>query len=217
MPRCKRQRGRAGLVGYGTGDLRLPESGALPPRSRRACLRMWRQTGCVASLFIREGNGLFDRNGFLAARLPADDTRLKRLLARALPTGGGQAVSGSMTVRRLPGLPRLTVHVNPVATRPMELDARRVAALVWVLDPEFRPHIDPGLVAATLGLTPVESRVAVLLAEGKSVHDIAAATGRQEHSVRFHIRQIHRKQGTSRRADLVRLALSLVDSSHSRP
>ena len=167
--------------------------------------------------FMRQADGLFDRDGFLAARLPADDTRLKRLLARALPTSGGQAVSGSMTVRRSPGLPRLAVHVNPVEFRQIELDARRVAALAWVLDPEFRPHIDPGLVAATLGLTPVESRVAVLLAEGKSVRDIAAATGRQEHSVRFHIKQIHRKQGTSRRADLVRLVLSLVDFSHSRP
>ena len=62
---------------------------------------------------LRQGDGLFDQGGFLAAWLPEDNARLKRLLAHALPTGGGQAVSGSMTVGRLPGLPRLAVHVSP--------------------------------------------------------------------------------------------------------
>jgi PAS domain-containing protein len=128
---------------------------------------------------LRQGDGLFDRGGFLAAWSPADNARLKRLLAHALPTGGGQAVSGSMTVGRLPGLPRLAVHVSPVDARQMDFGTQRVAALVLALDPEFQSDIDPGLVAATLGLTPAESRVAVWLAEGKSVRDIAVATGRQ--------------------------------------
>ena len=195
---------------------------ALLDNTRTAVIHLDRQGRIAAANdrargILRQGDGLFDRAGFLAARLPADDAWLKRLLARTLPIGGGRAVSGSMTVRRSPGLPRLAVHVNPVETRQMELDDRRVAALVWVIDPEFQPPIDPGLVAATLGLTPVESQVAVLLAQGKSMRDIAAATGRQENSVRFHIKQMHRKQGTSRRAELVRLVLSLVDFSHSRP
>ena len=170
-----------------------------------------------ARSILRQGDGLFDRDGFLAAWLPADNAQLKLLLSHALPTDGGQAVSGSMTVRRSSGLPRLAVHVNPVESRQMDFNTRRIAALVWVLDPEFRPDIDPVLVASTLGLTPVESRVAVLLAAGNSVRDIAAATGHQENSVRFHIEQIHRKHGTSRQADLVHLVLSLANFSHFRP
>ena len=65
--------------------------------------------------------------------------------------------------------------------------------------------------AKTLGLTPMEGRVAVWLAEGKSVHDMAEATGRTKNSIYFHLKQIYRKQPISRQADLVRLVLSITE------
>ena len=55
-----------------------------------------------ARAILRRGDGLADRGGFLRARSPADQTRLELLLARALPTSGALAVSGSMTLRRQP-------------------------------------------------------------------------------------------------------------------
>ena len=73
--------------------------------------------------------------GFLGAWLPADNAELQSLLARALPPFGGQAASGSMTVRRASGVSRLVVHVNPVGDRQMDFRARRVAALVLVVEP----------------------------------------------------------------------------------
>ena len=72
-------------------------------------------------------------------------------------------------------------------------------------------RIDPGLVATTLGLTPMESRVAVWLAEGKSVRDMAEATGRTQGSIYWHLKQIYQKQPISRQADLVRLVLSIAE------
>ena len=53
--------------------------------------------------------------------------------------------------------------------------------------------IDPGLVARTLGLTPMESQVAVWLAEGKSVRDMAEATGRTQGSIYWHLKQIYQR------------------------
>ena len=47
--------------------------------------------------------------------------------------------------------------------------ARYVAALVLIVEPRSQHRIDPDLVARTLGLTPMESRIAVGLAEGKRV------------------------------------------------
>ena len=44
---------------------------------------------------------------------------------------------------------------------------------------------NPDLVATTLELTPVESQVAVWLAEGKSVRDMAEATTSQSQSMRI--------------------------------
>ena len=40
----------------------------------------------------------------------------------------------------------------------------------------------------TLRLTPAESRVAVLLARGRTVREIAVATQRQESTIRTHLK-----------------------------
>ena len=85
---------------------------------------------------------------------------------------------------------------------------RHVAALALVVDPENGLEIDPNRMAALLGLTPREARVAVLLAEGLGVSDVAAATGRQESTIRWNLKRIYRKQGISRQAELVRLVLA---------
>ena len=61
--------------------------------------------------------------------------------------------------------------------------ARPVAALVLIVEPGRHHRIDPGRVAAVLGLTPPESRVAVGLAEGKSVRDIAKVTCLSENTL----------------------------------
>ena len=160
---------------------------------------------------LRRGDGLFDRGGFLHARRPADNAALQRLLRRALPPFGGQGAGGSMLVRRPPGLPGLVLHLSPVVDRRPDFRARRVAALVLVVDPASRPRIAPELLAAGLGLTPMESQVAALLAQGRTVRDIAAAMGRGERTIRWHLGHIFNKHGLSRQADLVRLVLSLVE------
>ena len=158
---------------------------------------------------VRQGGGLY-------ARSPADDADLQGLLTRALPTCGGAGASGSMTVRRSAGLPPLVLHVNPVGRRETDVPVWPVAALVLVVDPTRRTRIDPDLAAAGLGLTRMESRVAVLLAEGRSVREVAAATGRRESTIRWHLRHICGKHGISRQAELVGLVLSLAGAPDSR-
>ena len=164
-----------------------------------------------ARRLLRQGDGLFDEGGFLRARLSANNARLASLLARALPALGGEGPprSGSMTVRRSPGLPHLVVHVSPVPVRQMDFGARRVAALVLVVDPASRARISARRVSVTFGLTPAEGRVAALLAEGRSVRDIAVATGHQEGYVRWLLKQVYRKHGLSGQVALVRLVLAM--------
>ena len=97
-----------------------------------------------------------------------------------------------------------------MGVRQPDYGARRVAALVLIVEPGRRSRIDPGLVAETLGLTLAESQVAVWVAEGQTVREVAAATGRTDAAIRYHLHQISQKQGVSRQADLVRLVLSLA-------
>ena len=163
---------------------------------------------------LRRGDGLFDQEGFLRARQPADHAWLETLLAGALRTHGSEAAtSGSMTIRRPPGVPRLVVHIKPVDDRRLDFGLCRVAALVLVVDAGIPPRQDAKLVAEALGLTPAESQVAVMLSEGRTVRDIAMATSRQEGTVHVLIKRACKKLGISRQVDLVRLVLPLADVS----
>ena len=164
-----------------------------------------------ARSILRQGDGLSDRDGVLRAREAADRLRLERLVASALPASGAVAVSGSMLLGRSSGLPPLVLHVKPVAVPQPDYGARHVAALILIIEPKSQHRIDPGLVARTLGLTPMESRVAVWLAEGKSVRDMAEATGHTAGSIYWQLKQIYQKHPISRQADLVRLVLSISE------
>ncbi len=160
---------------------------------------------------LRTGNGLFDKDGLLFARTPKDDDELQALLARALPPFGVTSAGGSTTVRRTGGLSPLVLHVNPVGRREMDIGVWPVAALALIVDPAHGTSVDPDLAMAALGLTHMESRVAVLLAQGMSVGAIAAALDRKESTIRTHVKHMFQKHGINRQAELVRLVLSLID------
>ena len=163
-----------------------------------------------ARALLRRGDGLADRDGCLRARAPADQVRLERLVAGALPAAG-VAVSGSLTLRRAFGVLPLVVHIKPVVSQPPDLGLQRVAALVLVVEPGRPLRLNPNLVATALGLTPAESQVAIWVAEGQTVGEIAVATGRTTSAIHYHLHQIYQKQKISRQADVVRLVLSLVE------
>ena len=163
-----------------------------------------------ARALVRQGDGLFDRGGHLHARLPADESRLQRLLASALPAHKFTRASGSMTVRRTRRATRLTLHVLPATGHPLGYDLWRIAAIVLIIEPGQCSRVDSGLVASMLGLTPAEGRVGALLADGHTVRRIALMTGTKESSIRSHMKRIYSKLGISRQADLVRLVLSVT-------
>ena len=159
---------------------------------------------------LRRGDGLSDPGGRLQTTVPTERDQFAGLVARALAPAGSP-VSGSMLLRRASLLPRFVVHVSPVGALQLDFGARRVAALVLLVEPNYQPRLDPDLVARTLGLTPAESHIAVGLAQGRSVRDMAVTTGRTEGTVYWHMKRIYHKLGISRQADLVRLVLSVAE------
>ena len=167
------------------------------------------ETNDLAGEILRQRKGLMAPGGFLRAARQVDNAELQQLLADALPPFGGQAVGGSMVIRSPSPSKTLIVHVNPVGAELRDGRTRRVAAIVLAVSPGRRVRVDPDLVASALGLTPTESQVAVMLAAGHTVREIAAATGRKERSVHWHLQQVFRKQGIGRQAELVRRVLSI--------
>ena len=164
-----------------------------------------------ARSILRQNDGLSDRDGVLCTRAPDDQPLLDRLLAAALPASGNFPASGSMTVHRPSLMLPFVVHVKPVGMPQPDYGARRVAALVLIVEPELRYRVDPSLVAAALGLTPGESQVAAWLAEGKSVKEMAQATGHTRGAIYWHLNQTYQKLHISRQAELVRLVLTVAD------
>ena len=164
-----------------------------------------------ARRLLRQGEGLSDADGVLQARAPDDQARLARLVAEALPTSRAVPVSGSMLLGRAAGVPPLVVHVKPVGVPSPDYGARPVAALVLLVEPGGHLRLDPDVVSRTLGLTPAESQVAVWLADGKNVRDMATATGLTEGAIYWHLKQIYKKLPISRQVDLVRLVLSIAE------
>ena len=204
---------RQALVSAQAGDTTVT---ALLDNPRIGVLHLdWRGRNLVANDrargLLRHGEGLSDEEGVLQARAPDDQGRLARLVAEALPTSGAVPVSGSMLLGRVFGLPPFVVHVKPVGVPQPDYGARHVAALVLIVEPGHHPRLDPALVARTLGLTPDESQVAVWLADGKSVRDMALTTGLTEGAIYWHLKQIYQKLPISRQVDLVRLVLSIAE------
>ena len=162
---------------------------------------------------LRHGGVLSDRGGELRACNPADHARLERLLADALPTAGVPAVSGSLLLRRAAGVSPIVVHVKPVVVPQPDYGARGVSVLVLLGVPGYQARLNPAVVATVLGLTRAESQVAVALAQGQSVHNIAGTTGRQVSSIYWHLKRTYRKLGLTRQAELVQMVQALTDAA----
>lgn len=201
---------------------RAPPVTAVDGHSRFSVIQLDRRGWIVgvndrARRLLEQDEGLCDVDGVLSAATPRDNRVLRRLLARAAPARGTSGASGSMTIARSSSSTRLVVHIVPLPTHEGESDEGQVGVLVLVADPERPPSIDVGLVQVALGLTPAESQLAILVAHGQRVRDIAGLTGRSEGTIRWHLNKIFRKQGISGQADLVRRVLALDGFPRYRP
>ena len=174
-----------------------------------------------ALALLRTGNPLFDEGGCLSARNSRDNDGLQVLLSRALPPLGveGEGASregGSMMINRPSPHPPLVLHVNPVGHNETRLGAWPVAALVFVVDPARRTTVDPTVVEAALGLSPMQSQVAVRMTQGMNVPAIAEKMDRKVSTIRTHVKGIYAKLGLSRQGDLARLVKSLAEAQEFR-
>ena len=166
------------------------------------------ETNRAADAIVQFGDGLLVREGRLCARRVFETARVAKLIAGATEeqtrVGGGRMVIG-----RGDGLPPYVLAVMPLQTGPV--DDRRLAMII-IIDPA-RYVLSERDLADLFGLSPAEARVAAALMTGKSLADIAAASGVQITTVRTQLRSILRKVGVKRQFDLVRILSSTGISS----
>lgn len=157
---------------------------------------------------LEHGPCLTVRHGQLHASDPALQARLLQAVATACSHKGQASV-----VRAAPAhhgvcgsawnvLPLLPSH--PLAAAHHE---RPHALLAW-----FEPHgaLELAQLAAMLGLTDTEARLALQLAHGKSLKHFAMAQGCSWHTARTHAKNLLHKTGLHRQAEVALLVRSLM-------
>lgn len=152
---------------------------------------------------------LMERYGdvaFRAGRLVFAAQKLNAAVHSALRNAARVAGRAAALPLRLGGTPA-EVLVAPLHPR-HAANARWQVPLALVL--VATPADEKGVawrMQQVYGLTPVESRIAALLAVGRTVEEIARARRVSEATLRTHLRSIFSKTGTRRQAELVHLAL----------
>jgi len=165
---------RHSVEALGQGLIRLDGSG-----------RVTRMT-TAARAILDARNGIEIDGGFLRAAVPAERTRLNKLIAGAVATGAGRGTEaavpcstaaapqvgnhplwtppsgGAMLISRRPPSRPLRLVVTPFRPSTDFMDDRPVA-MVFLDDPAARPPSRAAILRELYGLTPSECRLADLL------------------------------------------------------
>jgi DNA-binding CsgD family transcriptional regulator len=148
------------------------------------------------------------------ARVRAADPRTTAALAAAVTIAARDEAGMGRAGIGLPagdtGATRCVIHVLPLARRSahQRLASAAVAAL-FVAPTTAGPHVWRDAVAALYDLTPAETRVLDLLAQGLPPAEIAARLAVSEPTVRTHLQRLYSKTGTARQGELIALVASL--------
>ncbi|MGH8807737.1 MAG: helix-turn-helix transcriptional regulator [Noviherbaspirillum sp.] len=170
------------------------------------------QTNQAADELLRERDGLRIANNALEAVYQRDNRELRRLIKKAL-SGYAKpdlSVVEAMSVMRPSGKNSLGVVVRSVPISDWSEGKNRPAAAVFVRDPEGKPQAPHEVVRQMFGLTPAEATLAIELANGLSLDEIAEALNIRRNTARAHLRSIFSKTGVTRQTELVRILLNSV-------
>jgi DNA-binding CsgD family transcriptional regulator len=145
--------------------------------------------------------------------------RLPQLAAnQALATAVEQGAENESAMgRRGFGIPTSDAAGNPMVVHVLPLqfgDLRRqllskAAAAVFFATPAISPEAPQEALAALYDLTHTEAKVLTLVAAGHSRNEIADALGVGLSTIKTHLLHLNSKTGSSRQADLAKLARSL--------
>jgi len=160
------------------------------------------ETNQVAERVLRLGDGLTMRNGQVCARRSFETAKLAQLVANATDARGGYPSAGCLLIGRDGGRPSYVVRVAPITVGLTEYDLPMAMILVSVPDEN---RVSESELAELYGLSPAESRLAVALAFGKRLNELATEFGLQITTLRTQLSSILKKCEVERQSDLVRL------------
>ncbi len=191
----------SGLASLGLAGLDTLDFGVMV---LQADLRV-RYANSWAEALVQADSHLSLQDGVLRAHSDTLQAVLRKLLDGAMRGRGAEAASGSWMHITSGGQP-VPIIVTPLVSRqPVEGPWQLPAAMMLFGNSESRAVLDAGVLASLFGLSRKESIIAVRLAAGETLNEIAEREFLSPHTVRVHIRDTLRKTGTHRQSELVRL------------
>lgn len=97
------------------------------------------------------------------------------------------------------------MHANLITS---DLDYEGAKVAVFLSDPNMQQPISIENLVSVYNLTPSESQVAISLANGHSIEEIANITCHSAHTIRSQLKSVFRKTGVSRQSELIKLLLT---------
>lgn len=203
-------------------------------RARTACFASQSTMGAAALEALPQGVALLSADGYIRYMNPA--ARRSMVQSKGLAVRGGRFFSccdaqaqaqaqlecavqlacgrwtstGAGIVRSLPGPEGLLLQVLPLqTTHPLGAlyQTEPLALILWTL-PNHKWQAEQ--ISAALGITETEARLALVWAKGKSVKDFALLQGCSWSTARTHAKNLMRKTGCHRQAQVVLLVHSLT-------
>lgn len=160
----------------------------------------------LARDILASEQSFYTGNNGLGLKLPTGRVLFRDLLASTTlrpsvdMAGEIQAISVPREGDRRP----MTLLALAVDSDPIARDFDDPAAIIYIGDPERPSEVDPKRLIRLYGLSRAEARVAVQLAKGQRLEQVAEALGLTYETVRKHLKQIFGKTLTDRQAELVR-------------
>lgn len=165
--------------------------------------RRTRHRNAAAAAFVVQFPGAFRRSAQLHLADPALDARLEAAIQRAARLGGESTVL-LLPLRQGDSAELVVAPLLPRSGAGWE----RPLALVAILKTDVNPETVAWRLRQLYDLSPAEARVAAAIALGRTVEEVAAATGVKESTLRTQLRTVFQKTGSRKQADLARLALA---------
>ena len=158
------------------------------------------ETNQAAERILRLADGLTIRNGQICARRSFETAKLAEFIAKAAK--GSHPSAGCLLIGRDGGRPAYIVRIAPVTAGLGGYDLPMAMVLVSAPDEN---RVSESELAELYGLSPAECRLAMAVAFGKRLNDLATEFGLQITTLRTQLSSILKKCEVERQSDLVRL------------
>lgn len=169
----------------------------------------------IAEDILSERDGLRLSGSTLAAETGQENKELKRLINETLGRSASPSVSmvEALSITRPSGRGKLGILIRNVPLAEWSEGKRYPAAALFIRDPERRGQASyERIVRQLFDLTPAETALALLLANGLSLDEAAEQLNIRRNTARAHLRMIFSKTGVTRQTELVRTILNSVVS-----